>query len=823
MSRPKGSLPTPGSCFFWVPLCLTVALTPLPALSQTAEPSVKSIDVRHVGPRSVSDDLVRANIRIKSGDPYSKVNIDDDVRNLYATGYFFNIQVVESREADGVHLVYRVQSRPTLSDIRFEGNAKFSTKKLSKKISSKVGQPFDEAALFRDTQELKKFYEKSGYLKTEIKYVPNIDDNAGRGTVTFEISEAPKQRIVKVNFPGHTAFKEKKLRKVVKTRRRWMFSWLTGSGRLKEEVLQEDRERLPEFYRNEGYIDFELKDIKVDEIDPKRLNVAFVIEEGDRYEVGSVKFEGNKLFTTNEIIGSMRRREGTKVFYGLNLNPGNTFKPKLHAKDIELVEDFYGARGYIDVQLGQTLRAVRVPNTVSNTIDLVYKVEEGDKSYIEKIEIKGNTKTKDRVIRRELAVAPGEIFNTVRVKVSTNRLYGLQYFEKIDARPEETSIANRRNLVVNVEEKNTGNFSVGAGFSSVDSLVGFAEMSQGNFDLANPPLFVGGGQKLRVRAQVGTQRQDYLITFIEPWFLGQRLALEVDLYHRDYQFLSTLYNERRTGARIGLTKALNEWIRAGVAYTIEGVELDFNDSDLLATVTREEGPGHGSSIITANPRVSPELAQEEGSRLVSKVSTSITYDSRNAVILPNKGQRVELIGEVAGGPFGGDTDYYKIELRAAQYLPGFAEGHIVEFTGRMGVAEAYNGAPRVPLFDRFFLGGLYTLRGYQFRDVGPVDENNEPVGGSTYWFGGIEYSIPIIDRVRFAGFYDVGMVYSDPYSFDLRPTQKNFYNDNWGIGLRLNLPIGPLRLDYAFPITAEEYNDTSGGRFQFGVGYTREF
>lgn len=823
MSRPKGSSQKPGSPFVWVPLCITVALLPLPSLGQTAEPGIKAIEIRHVGPKSVSDDLVRANIRVKAGDPYSKVNIDDDVRNLYATGFFFNIQVVESREADGVKLLYRIQSRPTLSDIRFQGNVKFSTKKLTKKLTSKVGQPFDEAALFRDTQELKKFYEKSGYLKTEVKYVPNIDDNAGRGTVTFEINEAPKQRIEKVYFPGHAAFKEKKLRKVVKTRRRWMFSWITGSGRLKEDVVQEDRERLTDFYRNEGYIDYELKDIKVDELDPRRINVNFVLEEGNRYQVGAVRFEGNKLFTTNEIVGSMRRREGTKVHQGLNLNPGNTFKPKLHGKDIELIEDFYGSRGYIDVQLGQTLKAIRVPNTASNTIDLLYKVEEGDKSYIEKIEIKGNTRTKDRVIRRELAVAPGEIFNTVRVKVSTNRLYGLQYFEKVDARPEETLIANRRNLVVGVEEKNTGNFSVGAGFSSVDSLVGFAEMSQGNFDIANPPLFVGGGQKFRIRAQVGTQRQDYLVSFIEPWFLGIRLAFEVDLYHRDYQFLSTLYNERRTGAKLGLTKALNEWIRAGVSYTIESVDLQFHDQDLIAGVVRDEGPGHGSTIVTTNPRVSPELAQEEGRRLVSKITTSIAYDSRNAVILPNRGQRIELIGELAGGPFGGDTDYYKLEFRAAQYLPGFAEGHIVEFTGRIGVAEAYNGDPRVPLFDRFFLGGLYTLRGYQYRDVGPVDENNEPVGGHTYWFGGLEYSVPIIDRVRFAGFYDVGQVYYDPYSFDVRAPQKHMYNDNWGIGLRLNLPIGPLRLDYAFPITAEDYNDSRGGRFQFGVGYTREF
>jgi outer membrane protein insertion porin family len=240
-------------------------------------------------------------------------------------------------------------------------------------------------------------------------------------------------------------------------------------------------------------------------------------------------------------------------------------------------------------------------------------------------------------------------------------------------------------------------------------------------------------------------------------------------------------------------------------------------------VIRDEGPGHGSGIITENPRISPELAQEEGRRLVSKVTGSLVYDTRNSALLPNRGQRIELIGEVAGGIFGGDTDFYRLELRGAQYFPGFDEGHVIEILGRIGVSEAYGSSPRVPLFDRYFLGGLYTLRGFKYRDVGPVDENNEPVGGSTYWFGSVEYSVPIIERVRFAMFYDIGMVYYQPYSFDLREPQEHFYNDNWGIGIRLNLPIGPLRLDYAFPITDEEYNESSGGRFQFGVGYTREF
>ncbi|MCC6231652.1 MAG: hypothetical protein IT580_03365, partial [Verrucomicrobiales bacterium] len=258
------SLAAAAWCAFLSPVASPRSMAQVPPVAVDG-PSIKAIEVRHIGPRSVSDDLVKANIRVKQGDPYSKLNIDDDVRNLYGTGYFFNIRVTESRESDGVKLTYFVQARPVLSDIRIEGNDRFSTRKVTRKVTSKVGEPLDEAQLFKDALEIKRSYEKSGYLKTDVKYVLNIDENAGRGTVTFEITESPKQRIKRVEFPGHAAFKEKKLRKVVKTRRRWMFSWLTGSGRLKEEVVDEDRERLPDFYRNEGYIDFELKDIKVTE------------------------------------------------------------------------------------------------------------------------------------------------------------------------------------------------------------------------------------------------------------------------------------------------------------------------------------------------------------------------------------------------------------------------------------------------------------------------------------------------------------------------------------------------------------------------------
>ncbi|MEP6662573.1 MAG: outer membrane protein assembly factor BamA, partial [Verrucomicrobiota bacterium] len=575
-----------------------------------------------------------------------------------------------------------------------------------------------------------------------------------------------------------------------------------------------------EFYQNEGYIDFEIKDVQFDYVTPRKLKIRFIVSEGRRYKVGNIEIKGNKLFPTEKIYKGIRV-EGREHKMGMLV--GKNFTPKGLKDDVEAIQDFYGAKGYIDTRIA----ALKNPNTTTGTMDLVYDIQEGDKSFIEKIEIKGNDKTKDKVIRRELAVYPGETYDMVRVKLSKERLENLRYFEKVDTQSEETDVPNRKNLVIGVEEKNTGNFTVGAGLSSVDSVVGFVEVSQENFDLFKPPTFTGAGQKFRLRAQLGTQRSDYELTFIEPWFLGKKLAFGVDLYHRDLGFLSDLYEETHTGGTLSLTKALGtENLIGRVSYTLESIGVNVDSSR------------HTNDIITATStnraNISQDIADEDGRRLVSKFGSSLAYDTRNSNLLPNRGQRSELSGELAGGPFGGDTDFYKVELKSAWYFPGFFDGHIIELAGRSGVVKSYGngdrGRNRVPIFDRWFLGGLYSLRGYKYRDVGPHDQFDEPLGGNTYWFGSLEYSLPIIERLRFAMFYDIGNVYAKAFSFSpdtirggkFAGDQRGFYTDNWGIGLRINLPIGPLRLDYGIPIKHDS-DIGNKGRFNFGVGYTREF
>jgi len=805
---------------YGAPVWVLLLVWPLHSSGQTVTPPprVKKVEIKHVGPPAVSDELIKANIRVKQGDAYIRASVDDDVRNLYATGYFYNIRVADRIDPDGIVLTYILQGKPRLTAIKFEGNKKYSNSKLKKKLTSKEGAPLDERKLFVDSQEIQKMYQKAGYPKTEVKYVPSIDENAGTGTATFQIKESRKVKIKLVTFEGAQAFSQKTLRKQIKTRERWMFSWLTGSGVFKDEQFEDDRDKLKEFYQKKGYIDFEIKDVKFVMPTDRTMEIHFVIYEGNRYKVGAVTIRGNKLFGTNEITSGLKQQhrlsgKKTKVGeHGLEMDVGDIFTLDGLNKDIEAIEDFYGARGYIDVkQSSGMLKVIKIPNTETGTMDLEFQIEEGQKSYIEKIEIKGNTKTKDKVIRRELAVSPGEVFNTVRVKLSKTRLENLNYFSKVDMRDEPTDVPNRKNLTVGVEDKSTGNFTIGAGFSSVDNIVGFAEFTQGNFDLFKPPTFTGGGQKLRLRVQYGSERQDFLVSFIEPWLFNRKLQLSVDLYDRYLSFVSPddLYDETRTGIRVGLTRALgSDFLIGGVSYTIETVGI----INLAKPVAYTDTNG----VVVATNEVPPSIQKEKGNALVSKFGASLAYDTRNNNTLPNKGQRTELLGELAGGPFGGEKDFYKLELNSAWFFKGFFEGHVFELTGRTGVAGGVNGAGSVPFYERYYLGGIGSLRGYKYRDVSPRDPGyKEPVGGDTFWFGSAEYSLPIIERLRFALFYDIGNVLSDSYDFDF-----SSYTDNWGVGLRLNLPIGPLRLDYGIPINHDKYND-GGGRFQFSVGYTR--
>jgi outer membrane protein insertion porin family len=339
---------------------------------------------------------------------------------------------------------------------------------------------------------------------------------------------------------------------------------------------------------------------------------------------------------------------------------------------------------------------------------------------------------------------------------------------------------------------------MGVGFSSIDEITGFFEVSQGNFDIGGffSPLVgkrwrpQGGGQKLRFRLQLGTARRDLLLSFTEPWFLNRRLRLNADLFQNENRYYSDDYDQKNTGGSLSLTRPLFGPYQLRGVYSLQEVEVTdvAEDASLL-------------------------IKSEEGATIKSELGAHLIYDTRNRVFAPSSGARSVLSGALAGGFLGGDTDFYKLELSSVKFWPLWFD-HVFFLRGRAGTVEPYGNSDRVRIFDRFFLGGPRTLRGFEFREVGPKDSNGEPIGGKTTAFGSAEYTLPVLPRVRAAGFYDIGMVWFPSWDLDVSD-----YNSDFGFGLRLDLPGFPLHLDYAWPLEADEFNDSSSGKFNFLIGY----
>ncbi len=344
-------------------ICLLLGCAPV-VWSQTAGLKIDRVDIKYVGPASISEQFIRSNIRLRAGDPYRAAATESDIRNLYTTGQFYNIRVSLDQAADGgLVITYIVQARPRLAEIKMEGNQKLSASKIRKKITAKVGQPLDEEKLFTDSQEIQKLYEKYGYAGTQVKYVVDVDEGAGRGTATFQITEAPKVKIVKIEFIGAAAFSPRELRKQLKTKQRWMFSWLTGTDVYKEDQFEDDQDALTEFYRSHGYLDFEIRDVKLVHPQPGTMDIRLFVYEGRQYKVGSVKFSGNKLFSDAEIyrglqqVHDFERLKGKVGPHGLPMDADNIFTPDGLDKDLQAIEDFYGGKGYINVKQGPALQA----------------------------------------------------------------------------------------------------------------------------------------------------------------------------------------------------------------------------------------------------------------------------------------------------------------------------------------------------------------------------------------------------------------------------------------------------------------------------------
>jgi outer membrane protein insertion porin family len=763
---------------------------------------VGTVTVKFVGMANVSEQIVRANMAIREDTDLDEALIDRDIRSLYRTGLFEFIEV--KREQVGtnvVNLVFEVTPKFRVLSVTFEGTKAYRDRRLQKEIKTAANGSLDERQIKDDAQKIYELYQKGGYNQAQVTYSIDRNRSTGFGTVTFKVREGARVKIASINFVGNDNVKPRKLRKEMETKKWHMFSWLTGGGRLKDDEFDEDLDKLRDYYNELGYLDVEIAEDKItfDYPKPEKLVITIRVNEGRQYKIGDISFTGNKIYSERILRFVPRQKKGM------------IFVPSKLDKDVETLEEFYGQVGYLQTRV----RLVRKPNLETGDIDIEYQVNESEKFQVESIVIEGNTKTKSIVILRELVLGPGDVFDSLRMKISKLRLENTRFFEEpVNVTDESTNIPGRRNLKISVREARTGNLTFGAGFSSLERAVVFAEVTQSNFDLFNRrSFFQGDGQKFRLRFQIGSQSSEVVLAFEEPYLFERELALGFQLYRQTSDYNSSYYEEIRTGGEVYLRKRLFNWLEGRLSYTYQVVDI--------------------ANVVASAPN---SIRFAEGASTTSKLNLSLTQDSRDKIINTTRGNYATLDLGVAGGPLAGDNHYYSLEFRGSKFFPiaEFQE-QVLSILGRAGVVDSFGDsdklqtrtitdpdtgqpitsapfAPGVPFYDRFFLGGPQTLRGFEFRTVGPKDPSGEPSGGNSYGFLSLEYSMDVVKPVRFAIFYDAGFVNKDAYDFS--PAE---YNDNFGFGLRLFVAGAPLSLDFGIPLTGDRFNK-KGTQFNFSFG-----
>ncbi|MFH1354630.1 MAG: outer membrane protein assembly factor BamA [Candidatus Omnitrophota bacterium] len=746
---------------------------------RSSVPEVKLVTAIEVeGNKLISTNKIISKMKTRISSPYQENIVSDDLKRLYLLGFFSDIKIDTEDYKEGVKIIVRVAERPIIEKVELFGIRRLTARQesLKQELKTRESQYLDYPSLAEDVRTLKKMYEKKGFSDVTINHQVDIDKENNKAKVKFVISEGKKARIKNIFVEGNLSFLDRRILRLIKTKR----AWLLNAGILKEDVFAEDMERIRAFYRKEGFTDVEVEyEIKSDERKTYLLYITIKIKEGKRYLVGNISIEGNKDLSQDLILARLE-----------HCVPGKVFSQEALKEDIANIQSLYFDKGYISNQIEEATSL----NPYTTRVDIIYNIAENEIAYVNKIKVVGNVKTKDVVVRRELRIYPGDRFDGDKLKRSKERLQNLGFFEEVGYDAKDTDVPNKKDLVVEVKESKTGAFSFGGGYSTVDQFVGFVEIEQKNFDWKNFPYFTGAGQNLTLRASFGSVSSGFDLSFTEPWVFDYPVSFGFDLYKRQHEREEDVgygYDQDITGGDIRLGTEVSEYLRANLVYRYDNIKI--------ADVAIE---------------ASSDLKSEEGKNVISSLRPGITFDTRDNVFYPRKGNLFSSSLEWAGGPFSGDKEFWKYYGTAVQYFPLF-QNSALEFKARAGLADVYSTTEKVPIYERFFAGGASTVRGYEERSLGPIDSaSKDPLGGESMLVGNIEYTHPVFDFLKAAVFYDIGNVWGK-----MNDIGSSGLKSSVGLGFRIKTPIGPIKLDYGIPLDkAPGEDDTKSGRFHFSAG-----
>jgi len=733
----------------------------------------KLVEIRIQGNRRIESASILNVIKTHAGETLDDEKTDADIRAIYKLGHFQDVQASKEESDKGVVLVYSVQERAIVRDILFEGNKELSTEKLKEAFELRQNSVFSAKDLARSIAKVKKMYGDEGYYLADVQAQTKKTSTSDL-TVTVKIVEGDKILIKEIRLDGNKEFSDSKLKKVMETKEKWFMSWLTSAGTYKEEVLKNDALLLSDYYLNNGFINIKIGEptIRLNET-RTALDVHIGITEGEQYRIGAIGFKGDLLDPAADLEKKLKSV------------PGEVFNRSLLRTDIGTLTDVYGDKGYAFATINPLTRL----DNDKKTVDMTFDMEKGELVSIERINIVGNPKTRDKVVRREMRLTEGGLYSSTGIKRSKQNLMNLGFFEEANIATAKGSASNKLDVNVDVKEKPTGTFSIGGGYSSLDGFVGQGSIQQSNF--------LGLGLKANLSASLGGSSQTYAVGLTDPYFMDTKWTLGGDIYRseRDYDD----YTRRLTGADVKAGYPLSDSVGTFMMYKYETKDI------------YQPSAAYLNYNLTYGNDTYPI-----GTTTTSSVYSSITHNNTDYRMDPSTGLINSFSVEYAG--LGGDNKYARVITDHTYFHPLYKR-LIASTKLTMGyIGEV--GQP-VPIDEKFYLGGIYSLRGYQSRSVSPTNPAT-PTAGNTYIylggnkevFGNVELTFPLIPDAGLKGvlFFDYGNSFNDKKAvFDTMLM-------SYGYGIRWASPIGPLRLEYGIPINPRDVIDSTSGRLEFSIG-----
>jgi len=738
-------------------------LGPFSALAQAPTPTDRQILVKEIavqGNRRVQEAVILGRVGAKIGSPFVANRTAEDIRAIFSLGFFDDVQVKVEDFEGGVKLTYMVVERPFVRDIVFAGNKKEDSATLQEKIELKLGSVYNPVEVNKGADKLKEYYEQEGYF--EVGITPEIEKLPdGDVTVTYRIAEGRRISIDQIVIEGAQGLTPKQVKGAMDTQER---EYIVLRGTVQRQRLDEDVDRIIQLYNDHGYVQarVESSQIQVDR-EKARATIRIVVVEGPQFKVGGVDVMGNAVLPVEEI----RKR--------IELKTGDVFSRSKLRDSVKGITDLYSAVGRASADVS--------PNTLQDTpgrlVNIVFEINEGPETYVERINISGNTRSEEKILRREIPMAEGDLFTSQKLARAKQKLTNLNYFDKVEAKTAPGSAKDKVIVNIEVTEKPTGLFSIGGGYSSQDGVLGTLDLSQRNF--------LGKGWEVFLRLRGGQNVQTGTIGFTEPWLFDQPLAAGFDIFNT--RRILPDYTVNSLGADIRLGHPLGEYSRWNAIYRVSQ-----------------------DRITNVNPLGSPELISQEGTHLTSLVGLSLSRDTRDSVYDPTRGTTVSLGMDFAGVGFGERFARSVFSTTYFQPLPWL--DHVLSFRLMAGYSFGWSKNP-VPLFERFYLGGSNSLRQFKSFQVSPKDNTGTRIGGNSELLGTVEYQIPLFFGIKAAVFYDVGQVWGPDLSAGTKIDISDLRHGA-GAGLRWNSPFGPIRVDYG--IKLDQKKGESFGNFNFSAG-----